>query len=159
MTAKSAVGSVVEKAPAASAKAVDGGDALPAERPTGGARKRSAARPAVAKTARAAAPAKKKAAPKLRPAAKGKAEAKGDKVIEKVKKLKLVRDSFAMPEGEYGELLVIKKRCLKHGVAVKKSEILRAAIRAFAALKDVDVVKALAQLEPIKTGRPAKAKK
>jgi hypothetical protein len=78
---------------------------------------------------------------------------------EKGKKVKLVRDSFTMPEAEYDLLAQVKKRCVAKGVAVKKSEVLRAAIASFAALSDASITKLLAQLEPIKTGRPPAAGK
>jgi hypothetical protein len=81
------------------------------------------------------------------------------KAADKQKKPKLVRDSFTMPAVEYKAIAAMKERCLAQGVAVKKSEILRAAIRSFEALKDAALLRAIEQLEPIKTGRPAKAKK
>lgn len=75
---------------------------------------------------------------------------------EKSKKNKLVRDSFTMPEAEYDLVAQVKKRCVANGLAAKKSEVLRAAIASFAALSDATICKALAKLESIKTGRPAK---
>lgn len=80
-------------------------------------------------------------------------------VGDKVKKVKLVRDSFTMPEPEYELVAEVKKRCVSNGLAVKKSEVLRAAIASFAKLSDAAIRKALANLEPIKTGRPAKSAK
>ena len=91
-------------------------------------------------------------APKVAKTAKG---GKADK-IAKPKKAKLVRDSFTMPEPEYELIASVKKRCVANGLAVKKSEVLRAAIIAFAALSDEAVAAALQALEFIKTGRPAK---
>ena len=72
----------------------------------------------------------------------------------KMEKDKLIRDSFTIPESEYGLLAVIKKRCLSKGMAVKKSEVLRAAIVSFAGLSDAAVTKALKAVEVLKTGRP-----
>ncbi len=75
----------------------------------------------------------------------------------KVHKAKLVRDSFTMPEDEYAVLGQVKKTCLKGGVEVKKSELLRAGV---ALLKQLDLaaLKAvLAGLPQLKTGRPKKA--
>lgn len=77
----------------------------------------------------------------------------------KVKKAKLVRDSFTMPEGEYALIAALKKRCLNVGVSVKKSEILRAAVTNLSKLSDASVVAAVRRLEVIKTGRPAKGSK
>lgn len=64
-----------------------------------------------------------------------------------------------MPEAEYDLLAQVKKRCVAKGVAVKKSEVLRAAIASFAALSDASITKLLTQLAPIKTGRPPRADK
>jgi hypothetical protein len=74
----------------------------------------------------------------------------------KPKKAKLVRDSFTMPESEYNLIAEVKKRCLARGESVKKSEVLRAAIIAFAAQPDASIGNALQALEIIKTGRPPK---
>lgn len=77
----------------------------------------------------------------------------------KVKKAKLVRDSFTMPDGEYALIAAIKKRCLNAGVSAKKSEILRAAVANLAKLGDAAVLAAVRRLDVIKTGRPAKGSK
>ena len=77
----------------------------------------------------------------------------------KVKKPKLVRDSFIMPEGEYAVIATLKSRCLNSGVPAKKSEILRAAIANLAKLSDTLLLGAIGRLEVIKTGRPAKGSK
>ena len=76
----------------------------------------------------------------------------------KVKKAKLVRDSFTMPDGEYEQIVALKKRCLDAGVPVKKRDILRAAVSNLAKLSDSSLVAAVRRLEAIKTGQPAKAK-
>ena len=77
---------------------------------------------------------------------------------EKVKKSKLVRDSFTMPEVEYQVLSDVKKAFLKSGVSVKKSELLRAGV---ALIKTLDLGKlnaVISALAPIKAGRPKKDK-
>ncbi|MDE2430239.1 MAG: hypothetical protein KGM99_16070 [Burkholderiales bacterium] len=79
-------------------------------------------------------------------------------VVEKPKKSKLVRDSFTMPEAEYAVLGHVKKACLKAGIEVKKSQLLRIGL---ALLKNTDVPnlkKMIAALEPLKAGRPKKEK-
>ncbi len=78
---------------------------------------------------------------------------------DKVKKAKLVRDSFTMPEVEYALIATLKKRFLNAGVSAKKSEILRAAVATLAELSDASAVAAIRRLEVIKTGRPAKGSK
>ena len=75
----------------------------------------------------------------------------------KPKKIKMVRDSFTMPENDYAKLAELKKKCLKAGVHVKKSELLRAGVLGLVMLPDAALLKAVEQLEKIKTGRPAKA--
>jgi hypothetical protein len=75
------------------------------------------------------------------------------------KKVKLVRDSFSMPETAYEIFGTIKKRCLSMGVAVKKSEVLRAALASFHEKSDAAISEAIRRLEAIKTGRPPKSGK
>ena len=75
---------------------------------------------------------------------------------DKPKKPKLVRDSFTIPKGEFMALQELKQRVGKAGVAAKKSEILRAGIKALAAMNDTALAAALAAVPAIKTGRPAK---
>ena len=83
----------------------------------------------------------------------------GTAKLGKVKKPKLVRDSFTMPKVEYAVIATLKERCLKSGVAAKKSEILRAAIANLAKMSDTALAGAIRRLEVIKTGRPAKGSK
>lgn len=77
----------------------------------------------------------------------------------KARKVKLVRDSFTMPEPEYRSISMLKDRCLTAGVAAKKSEILRAAVASLSELSDAAVLAAVRRLKVIKTGRPAKESK
>ena len=77
----------------------------------------------------------------------------------KAKKVKLVRDSFTMPEPEYQSISMLKDRCLRAGLAAKKSEILRAAVASLSELNDAAVLAAVRRLKVIKTGRPAKGSK
>jgi len=72
------------------------------------------------------------------------------------KKLKVVRDSFTMPAFDYGKLAELKRRCLADGVEVKKSELLRAGLLALEALSDKKLLAVVAQVETVKTGRPAR---
>ena len=74
----------------------------------------------------------------------------------KAKKLKLVRDSFAMPKLEYLVLEELKLRSGKLGNSIKKSELLRAGIKALASFSDANFLAALKAVPTIKTGRPAK---
>jgi hypothetical protein len=76
---------------------------------------------------------------------------------DKVKKAKLVRDSFTIPKSEYMVLEQLKQRAAQLGAPIKKSELLRAGIKALAAMDNVDYLTALAAVPAIKTGRPAKS--
>lgn len=107
---------------------------------------------------RAAAPKAAAGKPAAKPAAAEVLSEKDDK-NPKPKKTKLVRDSFTMPQSEYDLIAALKKRCLAKGLAVKKSEVLRAAVIAFAARSDATVTAALKALTVIKTGRPPKVQK
>ncbi|MES2512364.1 MAG: hypothetical protein V4625_20740 [Pseudomonadota bacterium] len=78
--------------------------------------------------------------------------------VEKPKKPKLVRDSFTIPKAEYVVLDALKLRAAKLTRPAKKSELLRAGIKALAALSDAAFLTALEQVPAIKTGRPAAGK-
>ncbi len=108
---------------------------------------------------RAATPAKAPASVLNGTSGKAPVKAKSKRVAlpkEKVKKAKLVRDSFTMPEAEYAGLGEVKKKCLKAGVDVKKSELLRIGV-ALIRKMDVAALKGmLASLPPLKAGRPKK---
>lgn len=75
---------------------------------------------------------------------------------KKPRKPKLVRDSFTIPKNEFTVLQDLKQRAGKSGTAAKKSEILRAGIKALAAMNDAAFAAALQAVPAIKTGRPAK---
>lgn len=83
---------------------------------------------------------------------------KSDEAKDKAKKPKLVRDSFTMPEAEYAILGQVKKDCIKAGVEVKKSELLRVGISLLKGLDTAKVQELIGKLTPLKTGRPKKAK-
>lgn len=73
-------------------------------------------------------------------------------------KVKMERDSFTMPKDEYAQLAVLKTRLLALGQPAKKSELLRAGIKQLAAMTDLRLKKAMAEVPVIKTGRPKKKK-
>jgi hypothetical protein len=77
---------------------------------------------------------------------------------EKEKKPKLVRDSFTLPKGEYAAIDAIKQRALDMAMAVKKSEVVRAALMSLAGLNDAQLKAALTAVPTLKTGRPSKEK-
>ena len=161
--------------PVVKAAAPVAAEVKPAVKPATKAVVKPAAKPAVKPVAKPVAKLAEKPAPKA--AAKVAVAAPTAKVAEKVaekpetkavvkpekpakpKQAKLIRDSFTMPESEYDLMAAVKKRCLAAGVAVKKSEVLRAAIIGFAAQSDAAITAALQSLVVIKTGRPPKGQK
>ena len=96
-----------------------------------------------------------KSAARAKPAEKSSAKAVAAKPA-KVKKAKLVRDSFAIPKAEYSVLDVLKLRAIKLARPVKKSELLRAGIKALTAMSEKAFLEALKAVPAIKTGRPKK---
>jgi hypothetical protein len=74
----------------------------------------------------------------------------------KNKKPKLVRDSFTIPKSEYTVLDDLKQRAGKLSSPIKKSELIRAGIKALAGMSDAAFLEALKSVPSIKTGRPRK---
>ncbi|WP_395009945.1 hypothetical protein [Undibacterium sp.] len=73
---------------------------------------------------------------------------------DKVKKPKLVRDSFTMPEAEYAVLSEVKKACIAAGIEVKKSQLLRVGL-VLLKKTPISALKTLVEeLPPLKAGRP-----
>lgn len=105
---------------------------------------KSAARPATP-VKRAASPTKPAARPAAKPALP---------VQAATPKPKLVRDSFTIPKPEYAVLEGLKQRGVVLARPVKKSELLRAGIKALQAMGDKAFLAALAGVPSLKTGRP-----
>jgi hypothetical protein len=103
--------------------------------------------------------AKKAAATERKPAPKAPAKPEAKPVATKLlkaKKPKLVRDSFTIPKLEYLVLEELKVRAVLLANPVKKTELLRAGIKALAAMADASFLAALKAVPVIKTGRPSK---
>ena len=131
------------------------------------------AKPAVKAAAGKAAPTKATAKPTSKSPAKPanastnapakKAASAGPKapVVDKPakeKKIKMVRDSLTMPKLEYVVLEELKLRAAKMSTPVKKTELIRAGIKALAAMGDTAFMDAVRAVPSLKTGRPSKAK-
>jgi hypothetical protein len=69
-------------------------------------------------------------------------------------KVKVIRDSFTMPQNDYALITELKEKALKGGMHVKKSELLRAGLRLLAKSNAIQFKRAVDTLEKIKTGRP-----
>jgi hypothetical protein len=101
---------------------------------------------------------KKVAAKKTAKKTSKKAPAKSTKANKAAKrvKTKLIRDSFAIPEKEYAALVVVKKTCLKVGLEIKKTELIRIGIALVNNLSTAKIKTAQAKLTQISAGRPKK---
>jgi hypothetical protein len=75
----------------------------------------------------------------------------------KLKKPKLVRDSFTFPKDEYQAIAGLKQKALGLKHSAKKSEILRAGLMLLNGLSDKAFLSALSKVPALKTGRPAKS--
>jgi len=69
-------------------------------------------------------------------------------------KVKVVRDSFTMPQNDYALISELKVKALNGGLHVKKSELLRAGLRLLAKSSAAQLKRVVTDLEKIKTGRP-----
>ena len=74
----------------------------------------------------------------------------------KPKKVKLIRDSFTMPSFDYALIEALKEKALSGKLAVKKSELLRAGLRALDKLDSAQLIALVSALAVVKTGRPKK---
>jgi hypothetical protein len=121
---------------------------------------KSTNKPEAKPLANAKGPARVVAAP---PPAKADGPAKAPKAVDakqvdagKAKKPKLVRDSFTMPKAEYDIIDALKRRSALAGYPAKKSEILRAGLKALADMTAPAFQEALDAVPRIKTGRRPK---
>lgn len=71
---------------------------------------------------------------------------------------KVKRDTFTFPESDYQKLVTLKKQCLRAGVEVTKSEIIRAGLHALEKLTEIQLIETVKGVEKIKTGKPKQDK-
>jgi len=69
---------------------------------------------------------------------------------------KVMRDGFTMPADDYALIAQLQATGLAAGLAVSKSEVLRAGLHALKALSAADLRQVFAALEKVKPGRPTK---
>ena len=142
-TAKKIVRKAVKKAPRKSAvKAPVKAKSIAVKKPAS----RPANQTASAPTKKASAQPKVKAATTTQPAAEA-----------KLKKPKLIRDSFTFPKDEYQAIAGLKQKALGLKHSAKKSEILRAGLKLLSSLNDKAFLAALTNVPALKTGRPTKS--
>jgi len=73
---------------------------------------------------------------------------------EPLKKDKLVRDSFTLPQEDFALIGALKDRALDFKRPTKKSELLRAGLQVLAKLDQTALRATLEALRPLKAGRP-----
>jgi len=69
---------------------------------------------------------------------------------------KVVRDGFSMPASDYGLIAQVQAASLQAGLAVTKSEVLRAGLHALSAMSLTELKEVLSRVEKVKVGRQAK---
>ena len=69
---------------------------------------------------------------------------------------KVTRDSFTLPSTDYEKIGQLRAKCLKAGLSVTKSEIMRAGLHALERLSTENLREVIASLEKVKTGRPGR---
>lgn len=109
-------------------------------------------------TTKASAVEKRAAKPAVKRAAKKpvKVTPKSGTIKPKKKpKAKVIRD-FSMPQAEYQKIAEIKEACLKAGLRVKKSEVLRAGVKALGEMNEAQLKHAMTGFGKIRAARPKK---
>jgi hypothetical protein len=69
---------------------------------------------------------------------------------------KVIRDSFTMPSRDYRKITQLREKCLKAGINMTKSEILRAGLHALEELPTESLRVVVQSVEKVKTGRPGR---
>ena len=69
---------------------------------------------------------------------------------------KVIRDSFTMPVYDYEKISQLQAKCLKLGIGVTKSEVLRAGLHALERLTADELRIEMRAVEKIKPGRPGR---
>ena len=69
---------------------------------------------------------------------------------------KVTRDSFTLPSTDYEKIGQLRAKCLKAGLSVTKSEIMRAGLHALERLSAENLREVIESLEKVKTGRPGR---
>jgi hypothetical protein len=68
---------------------------------------------------------------------------------------KVIRDSFTMPSSDYDLITTVRQRCLKQGISINKSEVLRAGLQALNTMPEKQLRDVVNKLSKVKPGRPA----
>jgi hypothetical protein len=66
---------------------------------------------------------------------------------------RVIRDSFTMPAVDYDLIGDLKSRCIRAGVSVNKSQLLRAGLNVLESMSDEELIKVIDRLIEVKPGR------
>jgi len=66
---------------------------------------------------------------------------------------KVIRDGFSMPPDDYALIQKTMDRALDHRMVAQKVQVLRAGLRALDRMDDAELIRLLADVEPVKSGR------
>jgi hypothetical protein len=91
-----------------------------------------------------------------KPATTPRKPVKSEKKLPAEKKVKVVRDSFSIPQEDYALIAQLKARAQDAGMPMKKSALLRAGLQLLDKASALQFKRVLGGLTPIKTGRPKK---
>lgn len=116
----------------------------------------AARKPAPAPAKRARAQPGDARAPKTTKPAPGPQEKKPPSKKHAKSRVRLIRDSFTMPESDFALIATLKSRALAAQRETKKSELLRAGLQVLTALDSKALMEVLGRLAPVKVGRPKK---
>ena len=67
---------------------------------------------------------------------------------------KVIRDTFSLPPGDYALLDQLRGRALSLGLAINKSELVRAGLRLLCELNEADFRQIVQRVDKVKPGRP-----
>jgi hypothetical protein len=69
-------------------------------------------------------------------------------------KEKVVRDTFSFPISDHQLIITLRKQCLRAGVEISRSEIIRAGLYALKEMSEANLLETVGKIEHIKTGKP-----
>ena len=79
---------------------------------------------------------------------------RGEKNEDPPPAVKVVRDSFTMPQPDYELIPVLQQQAMKIGKGINKSEIIRAGLHALILMSEHEFLATIEKVERVKTGRP-----
>lgn len=68
--------------------------------------------------------------------------------------MKTIHNTFTMPEADHHLIQKLKIRCMKLGIDINRSELVRCGIKALEKMKDAELKNITNDLQKIRAGRP-----